>query len=207
MTASCRLPQRIYPVVDRAFWVDRLGAAGARFIQLRIKDKTGTPLQEELKEGLAFARKHDVTLVINDFWQEAIDLGAPWVHLGQEDLDIADLDALRRADVRFGLSTHCVEELDRALATAPDYVALGPIWETRLKQMAFGPQGTEKLTDWRGTIGDPPLVAIGGVTLARAPECLAAGADCVSAVSDFILSDDPEGQIHAWLKATEPTVF
>ncbi|NHN88113.1 thiamine phosphate synthase [Acetobacter conturbans] len=205
MTVS-RLPQRIYPVVDRAFWVDRLGDAGARFVQLRIKDKSGADLLAELKEGMVFARRHGVTLVVNDFWREAMTCEAPWVHLGQEDLDTADLDALRNAGVRFGLSTHSVEELDRALATKPDYVALGPVWETRLKKMAFGPQGTAKLTEWRKRIGDLPLVAIGGVTLARAPECLAAGADCVAAVSDFILADDPAAQISAWLAATGETV-
>ncbi|NHN90832.1 thiamine phosphate synthase [Acetobacter sicerae] len=200
------LPQRIYPVVDRAFWIDRLGAAGARFIQLRIKDKTGAALVEELKEGLRFAERHGVSLVVNDFWQEAILCGAPWLHLGQEDLDTADLGAIRKAGIRFGISTHCVEELERALAVKPDYVALGPIWPTRLKKMAFGPQGTEKLTEWRQRIGDLPLVAIGGVTLARAPECIAAGADCVSAVSDFILAPDPEAQIAAWLAATEKNI-
>jgi thiamine-phosphate pyrophosphorylase len=196
------LPQRIYPVVDRAHWVDRLGAAGARFIQIRIKDRTGEALLDELREAMRLARRHRVSLVVNDFWREAIEIGAPWLHLGQEDLDTADLDTIRAAGIRLGVSTHCIEELDRALAIRPDYVALGPIWETRLKKMAFGPQGTARLTEWRHLIEGLPLVAIGGITLARAPECLKAGADCVSAVSDFILSEDPEAQVAAWLRAT-----
>ncbi|GBR01915.1 thiamine phosphate synthase [Acetobacter oeni] len=195
------LPQRIYPIVDRASWVSRLGKAGARFIQLRIKDLSGDGLKSEIKDALAAASDSDVTLVINDFWEMAIDLGATYVHLGQEDLDTADRDKLREAGIRIGISTHSVPELTRALELAPDYVALGPIWPTRLKKMAFGPQGTHRLTEWRERIGDLPLVAIGGITLARAPECIAAGADCVAAVSDFIFSEDPESQISLWIKA------
>lgn len=203
MTSPTPLPQRIYPVVDRASWVARLGKAGARFIQLRVKDREGDALRQEIETALSAAAVHGVTLVINDFWQLALETGATYVHLGQEDLETADVAALRRAGVRLGISTHCVEELDRALALQPDYVALGPIWPTRLKKMAFGPQGTERLTEWRQRIGDLPLVAIGGITLARAPACLAAGADSVAAVSDFILADDPEEQVAAWLQATE----
>ncbi|NHO31338.1 thiamine phosphate synthase [Acetobacter fallax] len=195
------LPQRIYPIVDRAGWVSRLGKAGARFIQLRIKDLSDDALKNEMREALAAASDTGVTLVINDFWEMAIDLGATYVHLGQEDLDTADLEKLRAAGVRIGISTHSLPELGRALELAPDYVALGPIWPTRLKKMAFGPQGTERLTEWRERIGDMSLVAIGGITLARAPECILAGADCVAAVSDFIFSADPEGQISSWIKA------
>ncbi|MBV1835867.1 thiamine phosphate synthase [Acetobacter estunensis] len=203
MTTSRHLPQRIYPVVDRASWIDRLGKAGARFIQLRIKDKAGPELLEEIREGLKAAKTHDVTLVINDFWREALECGATHVHLGQEDLDTADMKALRAAGIGVGISTHDVPELERALSFAPWYVALGPIWPTTTKEMAFGPQGTQRLTEWRERIGpDMPLVAIGGITLERAPACLTAGADSVSAISDFIRHADPEGQVRKWLAAT-----
>ncbi len=195
------LPQRIYPIVDRASWISRLGNAGARFIQLRVKGLSGTDLKNEVAEALSAASDTGVTLVINDFWELAIELGAPWVHLGQEDLDTADFEKVREAGIRIGISTHSVPELDRALAFSPDYVALGPIWPTRLKKMAFGPQGTQRLTEWRERIGDLPLVAIGGITLARAPECIAAGADSVAAVSDFIFSPEPEEQVSAWIRA------
>lgn len=202
-----RLPQEIYPVVDRAFWIDRLGGAGARFIQLRVKDMNGDALREEIATALASARRLGVTLVVNDFWRIAIETGADYVHLGQEDLDTADLGALRAAGVRLGVSTHSHEELSRALALRPDYVALGPVWPTRLKKMAFGPQGVERIGEWRKLAGDVPLVAIGGITLARMPECLAAGADSVAAVSDFVLADDPEGQVQAWLQAAKKAQF
>ena len=200
------LPSRIYPVVDAAHWVGRLGQAGARLIQLRLKDMGPDDLRREVREGIRLARAHDVCLVLNDYWQLAIEEGVDFIHLGQEDLDTADLPAIRAADLRLGVSTHSDEELERALSVAPDYVALGPVWPTMLKKMPWGPQGTEKLTVWKRRIGDIPLVAIGGITLARAPLCIAAGADCVSAVSDFIRMPDPQGQVRAWLAATAPAV-
>ncbi|MCW4592083.1 thiamine phosphate synthase [Gluconacetobacter entanii] len=197
------LPSRIYPVVDRADWIATLGQAGAKLIQLRLKDMDGDALRAEIRHGAALARAHGVCLVLNDYWQVAIEEGLDFIHLGQEDLDEADLPAIRRAGLRLGVSTHSHEELHRALDVRPDYVALGPVWPTKLKKMPWGPQGVERLREWKRLVGDLPLVAIGGITLARAPSCIAAGADCVSAVSDFIRMPDPAGQVRAWLEATQ----
>lgn len=196
------LPSRIYPIVDRANWVERLGAAGARLIQLRVKDLQGDALLAQIRAARAHADRHGVCLVLNDYWRIALDEGIGFVHLGQEDLDGADLTAMRAAGLQLGVSTHSAAELDRALSVRPDYVALGPVWPTRLKQMPWAPQGVERLGEWKALVGDVPLVAIGGITLARAASCLAAGADCVSAVSDFIAHPDPEGQVRAWLAVT-----
>ncbi|GCE78556.1 thiamine phosphate synthase [Komagataeibacter oboediens] len=203
---SSVLPSRIYPVVDAAHWVGSLGQAGARLIQLRLKDMAMDALRHEIREGIQLARAHHVCLVLNDYWQLAIEEGVDFIHLGQEDLDTADLTAIRASGLKLGVSTHSDAELERALSVAPDYVALGPVWPTKLKKMPWGPQGTEKLSIWKRRIGDIPLVAIGGITLARAPLCIAAGADCVSAVSDFIRMPDPQAQVRAWLAATAPVV-
>ncbi|WP_336945384.1 thiamine phosphate synthase [Asaia sp. HN010] len=199
---SSLLPSPIYPVVDHPRWVERLGAAGARFIQLRLKDLAPETLRAQVIEGQEAAARHNVRLVLNDYWQLALELGIDYIHIGQEDLDTADLDQIRAARIAFGISTHSHQELERALSVQPDYVALGPIWETKLKKMIWEPQGVEKLAEWRRMIGpDMPLVAIGGITRSRAPSCIAAGADSVAAVSDFIASDNPEHQVEAWLKA------
>lgn len=198
-----RLPSKIYPVVDHPRWVERLGGAGARFIQLRLKDLPPEELRAQIETAQELAVRHNVALVLNDYWELAIELGYEWLHLGQEDLDTADLDAIRQTGIRLGISTHSHEELQRALACKPDYVALGPIWETKLKKMAFGPQGIERLKEWRELCGDVPLVAIGGITLERLPSCLKAGADSVAAVSDFIRVDDPESQVKQWLAAAD----
>ena len=132
----------------------------------------------------------------------AIDLGCDFIHLGQEDLDSADLPAIRRAGLRLGVSTHDHAELDRALALAPDYIALGPVWPTILKKMKWDQQGLERVGEWRRLVGATPLVAIGGVTPERALAAFAAGADIASAVTDITLNPDPEARIREWLQVT-----
>ena len=191
-----------YPIVDSGAWVARLTGVGAKLIQLRVKDQDETAVARETREALAICAKAGAALVVNDYWRIAIDEGAPWVHLGQDDLDHADVGAIRKAGVKLGISTHDDKELERALAFEPDYVALGPIYFTRLKAMAFAPQGLERIGQWKRRIGAIPLVAIGGLTPERAKLCLAAGADIVSVVTDITLNPDPEARAREWVAAT-----
>ena len=194
---------RFYPIFDSAAWLARALPLGVKLVQLRLKDMEPPALRAEIDAGLALARKHSAALVVNDHWQIAIDAGAEWLHLGQEDLDTADLGAIRRAGLRLGLSTHDHAELDRALALSPDYVALGPVYPTILKQMAWGPQGVARVGEWKRLAGDVPLCAIGGLTPERGLACLQAGADTVAAVTDITLNPDPEGRMRDWLAVTE----
>ncbi|MBV1707932.1 MAG: thiamine phosphate synthase [Hyphomicrobiales bacterium] len=191
-----------YPIVDTLDWIKRLAPCGIRLIQLRNKSLQGARLTREIAEAAAFCKAQAITLVVNDFWQEAIAAGAPFVHLGQGDLDGADVKALQKRGIRLGISTHDDAELDRALSFAPDYVALGPIWPTLLKIMPFAPQGVAKLTTWKQKIGEIPLVAIGGITLERAQGCFAAGADSVALVNDVTGAADPEARARSWVAAT-----
>ncbi len=193
-----------YPIVDSADWVGRLLGVGAKLVQLRIKDRPADELRAEIRASLVLCRAAAAQLVVNDFWDIAINEGADFVHLGQEDLDGADLKRIRAHGLKLGVSTHDHSELDRGLSFDPDYVALGPIYPTRLKAMAFGPQGLERIGEWKKLIGARPLVAIGGISLERAPLCLAAGADVVSVVTDITLNPDPETHAAAWVKATRP---
>lgn len=193
---------RFYPIFDSAGWLERALPLGVKLVQLRIKDRPDFELQAEIRRGLALARHHGAALVVNDHWRIAIDEGAEWLHLGQEDLDEADLPAIRRAGLRLGISTHDEAELDRALALAPDYVALGPVWPTILKKMRWHEQGLDRVTEWKRRIGPIPLVAIGGVTVERAPSALEAGADVVAAVTDITLNPDPEARMADWLRVT-----
>lgn len=193
-----------YPIVDSAEWVARLVSVGAKFIQLRIKDRNEAAVARDISVALAACKAAGVNLVVNDYWRVAIDEGAPWVHLGQGDLDDADVGAIREAGLRLGVSTHDEAELERALKLEPDYVALGPIYFTRLKAMAFAPQGLERLGEWKRRIGEIALVAIGGLTVERAKLCLAAGADIVSVVTDITLNSDPEARAREWVAATRP---
>jgi len=192
-----------YPIVDSANWARRLVGAGARLIQLRVKDRGEAAVAAETRAALAVCRAAGATLVVNDHWRVAIEVGAPWVHLGQGDLDDgADVGAIRRAGLRFGASTHDDAELARALALQPDYIALGPIYPTVLKAMAFAPQGLARVGEWKQRIGALPLVAIGGLNVERGKACLAAGADVVSVVTDITLNPDPEGRAREWIAAT-----
>jgi len=192
---------RFYPIFDDVDWLRRMLPLGVKFVQLRIKDMSEDALRAQLTEGRDLCRAHGAALVVNDHWQLAIELGCDWVHLGQEDLDDADVDAIRAAGLKLGVSTHDKAELARALALNPDYVALGPIYPTILKKMKWQQQGVEKLTHWKERVGDIPLVAIGGMSTDRAAGAFAAGADMVSAVTDITLHDDPEGRVKEWLGA------
>ncbi|TKA94711.1 thiamine phosphate synthase [Cereibacter changlensis] len=192
---------RFYPIFDSADWLARALPLGVKLVQLRVKHRPEAETRAEIRTGLALARKHGAALVVNDHWRIAIDEGADWLHLGQEDLDTADLPAIRRAGLRLGVSTHDEAELARALALQPDYVALGPVYPTILKQMKWHQQGLERLTEWKTKVGAIPLVAIGGMSVERAAGAFAAGADVVSAVTDITLHADPEARMRAWLAA------
>ncbi|WP_439562429.1 thiamine phosphate synthase [Roseinatronobacter sp.] len=190
---------RFYPVFDTVDWMARALPLGVKLVQLRIKDRDPDALRLDIRAGLALARQHGAALVVNDYWQLAIEEGADWLHLGQEDLDSADIAAIRRAGLRLGISTHDHAELDRALALAPDYIALGPVYPTILKQMKWHQQGLERVTEWKRLVGDIPLCAIGGMSVERAAGAFAAGADIVAAVTDITLNRDPEARMRDWL--------
>ena len=194
---------RFYPIVDSAEWVGRLVPLGVKLIQLRIKGRPDHEVRREVRQAKAICTRFGAQLVVNDYWRIALQEECGFVHLGQEDLVVADLKALRRTGTRIGISTHDHAELEAALSAGPAYVALGPIYPTKLKQMPWAPQGTERIAEWKQLIGPKPLVAIGGLTIERARLCLAAGADSVAVVSDIVAAADPMAQARAWLKATE----
>jgi thiamine-phosphate pyrophosphorylase len=193
---------RFYPIFDDVSWLERMAPLGIKLVQLRIKDQPEPELRDQVAKARTICQEAGITLIVNDYWKLAMDLGCDWVHLGQEDLDLADMAAIRRAGLRIGISTHDRDELDRALGHDPDYVALGPVYPTKLKQMKWHQQGLEKLSEWKGLIGDVPLVAIGGMSVERAPGAFAAGADIVSAVTDITWHDTPEDRVREWLDAT-----
>ncbi len=192
-----------YPIVPDSKWLARLLPLGIRLVQLRVKDQPQDIVRAEIANAVALCADYRCELVINDYWREAIDAGASFVHLGQEDLAAADLRAIRQANLKIGVSTHNLEELGRALAVEADYVALGPIYATTLKAMPWAPQGLTRLAEWRALL-NCPLVAIGGITAARAPIVLAAGADSVAVITDIVTSQHPESRVQNWIEATVP---
>ncbi|EPE95921.1 thiamine phosphate synthase [Rhizobium grahamii] len=191
-----------YLIVDSAEWIARLVPLGVKLVQLRIKDKDTTELRTEIRTAKAICVAHGCQLIVNDYWQLAIEEGCNFVHLGQEDLEAADRGAIRAAGMKLGLSTHDDAELETALAAKPDYIALGPIYPTILKQMKWSPQGPERLRLWKSRVGDMPLVAIGGLNVDRIEGVLSQGADSAAVVTDISLNPDPEARTRQWLAAT-----
>ncbi len=186
------VPQRLglYPVVDSVEWIARLLEAGVRTLQLRIKDKPDEEVEADVVAAIRLGQRFEARLFINDYWQLAIKHRAYGVHLGQEDLDVANLDAIRDAGLRLGLSTHDNMEMERALAARPSYIALGHVFPTNTKKMPSSPQGLEQLAAHIKALGDYPTVAIGGISIDRVPAVLATGVGSVAVVSAITQAAD-----------------
>ncbi len=196
-----------YPIVDKSDWLPRFLPLGIKLVQLRMKDRFGAVPDEktrrqEIIKSRDVCAKYQCQLIINDFWQMALEEKCDFIHLGQEDLDQADLSAIRKAGIKLGVSTHNEEELERALSVNPDYIALGPIYPTILKEMKWEPQGLEKITRWKKLVGDKPLCAIGGLSVDRVEGVMNAGADMACVVTDIIMNDNPEKRCETWLEMT-----
>ncbi|WP_407026914.1 thiamine phosphate synthase [Cronobacter sakazakii] len=189
------VPHRLglYPVVDSVEWVTRLLDAGVRTVQLRIKDKTDAEVETDIAAAIALGQGYHARLFINDYWRLAIKHQAYGVHLGQEDLQTADLDAIRNAGLRLGVSTHDDMEIDVALAVRPSYIALGHVFPTQTKQMPSAPQGLAQLAAHVKRLGDYPTVAIGGISLERAPAVLETGVGSIAVVSAITQAPDWRG--------------
>ena len=193
-----------YLIVDSSKWIERLVPLGVKLVQLRVKDRPEEILRQEIRRSKAVCAAAKCQLVVNDYWKLAIEEGCDFIHLGQEDLGEADLDAIRSAGLKFGLSTHDESELETALAARPDYVALGPVYPTILKQMKWAPQGLERITDWKRRVAPLPLVAIGGLNVDRLQGVFDARADTAAVVTDITLNVDPEARTREWIERTAP---
>lgn len=189
-------PMGLYPVVDSAAWIERLLPLGVKTLQLRIKDAEESRLREEIQRAVALCEQHDAQLFINDHWQLAIEYGASGVHLGQEDLDCADLQAIAGAGLCLGVSTHSFYEIARAHAIRPSYIAIGPIYSTQTKVMRFQPQGLKQLQQWVALLKPHyPITAIGGINAERAPDVLATGVDSCAMVTGITLAENIEDTV------------
>jgi thiamine-phosphate pyrophosphorylase len=181
----------LYPVVDTVEWIARLLDAGVKTIQLRVKDLPDDQVEPAIIEAIKLGRQYQACLFINDYWHLAVKHQAYGVHLGQEDLDTADLQAIHQAGLRLGVSTHDDAEMARAVAVKPSYIALGHIFPTQTKEMPSAPQGLEELARHIKQLnGRFPTVAIGGISLERAPSVLAAGVGSIAVVSAITLAAD-----------------
>jgi thiamine-phosphate pyrophosphorylase len=177
-------------------------AGGARFLQLRAKHLTGADFLEIGKAIVDLARPFGAMVIVNDRADIARLSGADGVHLGQEDLSPRAVRQVVGADAVIGLSTHTVEQLERALDEQVSYIAIGPVFGTVTKHTGYDAIGLERVADAarRTTARSLPLVAIGGITLQRAASVVAAGATSVAVIADLLATADPEGQTRNFLR-------
>lgn len=193
--APCPERLGLYAVLPDAAWVGRMARAGVPTVQLRFKSDDAAAIAAETRAAVAAVQDTDALLFINDHWQAAIDAGAYGVHLGQEDLDALapeDLQRIRSAGLRLGVSTHGYAEMVRADAVSPSYIAMGAVFPTTLKKMATAPQGLARLGAYARLLRGQSLVAIGGIDAERLPDVLGTGVGSVAMVRALIAADDPE---------------
>lgn len=183
------LPSQLYAITDpqrsncsHAEIVTRLLAGGAKLIQLRDKDASAKEMLEATRECLPLTRAARATLIVNDRVDVALATDADGVHLGQDDLSVAEARTLLGPDKLIGISTHSLAQVEAALTTSANYIAIGPIFSTTTKTNPDPVVGLELLRQAR-QLTSLPLVAIGGITLETAPAVLAAGADSVAVIA------------------------
>lgn len=193
--APCPQALGLYAVLPDAAWVGRMARAGVPTVQLRYKSDDATAVAREVQAAVAAVQGSPALLFINDHWREAIAAGAYGVHLGQEDLDALrpdDLQAIRAAGLRLGVSTHGYAEMLRADAAAPSYIAMGAVFPTTLKKMATVPQGVARLAAYARLMRGYPQVAIGGIGATQFGQVLATGVGSIAVVRALVNAEQPE---------------
>jgi thiamine-phosphate diphosphorylase len=205
----------LYPIVDtgvcRERGLDPLALAeacirgGARLLQIRAKAMASGELLALTERVVEAARAPGAAVVVNDRADMARMAGAAGVHVGQTDLPAAAARAIVGPDAIVGVSTHDRRQIDEALAAGASYVAVGPIFATGTKDTGYSARGLDlvRYAAGRGT----PIVAIGGITLERAPEVVEAGAAAVAVISDILVTGDPEGRVRAFHARLPPQAF
>jgi thiamine-phosphate pyrophosphorylase len=200
-------PPFLYPIVDtevcRARGLDPVRVAeaylsgGARMLQLRHKGGSSASFLELADSLVSLARAVDALVVINDRADIARLSGAGGVHVGQDDLSPRDVRKVVGAEAVVGLSTHDERQIDAALAGEATYIAVGPIFGTATKETGYSARGVELLG--RAVGRGKPVVAIGGITLDRVPDLVAAGAAGIAVISDLLTGTSPEARTREFM--------
>ncbi len=190
--AACPKRLGLYAVLPDAAWIARMAQAGVPTLQLRFKSDDTGAVEREVKTAVKAVQGTHSLLFINDHWQIAIEAGAYGVHLGQEDMADANLQKIRAAGLRLGLSSHGCAEMLRADAHSPSYIAMGAVYATTLKRMVTPPQGPGRLQVYARLMNTYPLVAIGGIDESRLDAVLASGVGSVAVVRAIVAAEQPE---------------
>lgn len=175
-----------------------LAEAGVRLLQYRHKSASGHELLANAREFARTLIPLGVSFLVNDRPDVAFLAGASGVHVGQEDLEVEQARALLGREKWVGVSTHNLQQFQTAAATSADYIAVGPIFPTTSKAHADPVVGIEFIRRVR-PLTEKPIVAIGGITLERAPSVVEAGADSVAVISEIMRSPDPAERARQYL--------
>lgn len=193
--AECPTRLGLYGVMPDADWVKRMVDAELPTVQLRFKSDDRSKIRKQIKEAVAASKDSKTLLFINDYWEQAIDAGAYGVHLGQEDIATANLDQIRTAGLRLGLSTHGYAEMVYADRFCPSYIAMGAVFPTNLKMMPTAPQGLGRLYQYAKLMSHYPLVAIGGIDEGSIRAVSKSGVGSVAVVRAITQAKDPKAAI------------
>lgn len=185
----------LYGVMPDADWVKRMVDAELPTVQLRFKSEDKSKIRKQVKESVAAVKGSKTLLFVNDYWQEAINAEAYGVHLGQEDLETADLEEIHQAGLRLGLSTHGYAELAHADRFCPSYIAMGAVFPTNLKKMPTAPQGLGRLYQYAKLMNHYPLVAIGGIDQDSIRAVSKSGVGSVAVVRAITQAKDPKAAV------------
>ena len=193
-------------VAAGAGWeVPRLAAAllegGARLIQFRAKRLSSGALLTHADALVRAARPFGASILVNDRADVALLAGAAGTHVGQEDLPPAAARRLLGPDAVVGHSTHNVAQIEAAAGEPVTYIAVGPVFGTGTKATGYDAVGLALVSEAARRSRGRPVVAIGGITLERVPEVIAAGASCVAVVTDLLTGGDPRARVAAYLRA------
>ena len=201
---------RLYVILDAALLTvpetdcaQELATAGVRLLQYRNKRASARELFETSKKLLLLLSPLRVSLVVNDRPDVAAVAGANGVHVGQEDLGVEEVRRVVGAEKLVGVSTHNLEQFERAAASSVDYIAVGPIFTTGTKSNLDPVVGTQFIREVR-PLTDKPIVAIGGITLQRAPEIIESGADSVAVISDILRAPEPAARARQYIDLLGP---
>jgi thiamine-phosphate pyrophosphorylase len=193
--AECPKRLGLYAVMPDSDWVKRMVEAEVPTVQLRLKSEDKHQIRKHIAESVKAVEGSKTLLFINDFWEEAIQAGAYGVHLGQEDLELADLDTIRSEGLRLGLSTHGYAEMVYADRFCPSYIAMGAVFPTNLKKMSTAPQGLGRLYQYAKLMSHYPLVAIGGIDENSIHAVAQSGVGSVAVVRAINGASDPKAAV------------
>jgi len=193
--AECPKHLGLYGIMPDAEWVKRMVDAELPTVQLRLKSEDRSKIRKQVRAAVEAVKESKTLLFINDYWEEAIDAGAYGVHLGQEDLEDANLEEIRVAGLRLGLSTHGYAEMVHADRFCPSYIAMGAVFPTNLKKMATVPQGLGRLYQYAKLMNNYPLVAIGGIDQDSIRAVFKSGVGSVAVVRALTEAKDPKAAV------------